>query len=86
MIVHFNQCQVNLNQYGEREVYIFENGRTYLCKCEYVPIKFQQIYAYWLGMQNLSFPECLDESIVPDSLPFDFYIEFDDDVLEELVM
>ena len=35
-------------------------------------------------MQNIPFPDCLDGSIVPDSLPFDFMIEFDDSVLTEL--
>ena len=42
MIVHFNQCQVNVNQYGEREVYIFENGRTYLCNVNMFQLNFNK--------------------------------------------
>ena len=84
MIVHFSQCQVNINENGERELIIVNDNKLYLCRCEDVPDKYQQIYAYWLGMQNILFPDCLDGSIVPDSLPFDFMIEFDDSVLTEL--
>ena len=48
MIVHFSQCQVNINENGERELIIVNDNKLYLCRCEDVPDKYQQIYAYWL--------------------------------------
>ena len=86
MIVHFSQCQVNINHSGERELLInADDGNIYRCKCEDVPLKFIQIYGYWLAMQNIPFPNCMTADEIPESLPFDFMIEFDDDKLE-LVM